>query len=88
MESHFFEWSRVVLMAGQILVSGVGVAAIFVGLIQMKEAGERRNREIDELATAFRKQGEAMTQAFTQQGQALERQGQVLAELLRRTDPA
>ena len=34
---------------------------------------------------AFRKQGEAMTQAFTQQGQALERQGQVLAELLRRT---
>lgn len=36
MESHFFEWSRVVLMAGQILVSGVGVAAIFVGLIRMK----------------------------------------------------
>ena len=87
MESNFFEWSRLVLMAGQILVSGIGVVAIFVGLVRMKEAGERRNREIDELAAAFRQQGEAMTQAFTQQGQALERQGQVLAELLRRTDP-
>lgn len=35
-------------------------------------------------AAAFRKQGEALTQAFTQHGQALDRQGEVLAELLRR----
>ena len=94
----------------QLVVSGVGLGCIVGGLFSMKAAGKRRDREIDEmaaagkrrdreideLAAAFRKQGEAMTQAFTQQGQALERQGeamtqaftqqgQVLAELLRRT---
>ena len=95
METNFFEWSRLVMMAGQIVVSGVGVAAIFVGLVRMKEAGTRRDREIDELGKglqqqgqALERQGAAMTQALTQQGQALERQGQALAELLRRTDPA
>lgn len=70
----------------QLFVSGVGLACIVGGLFSMKAAGKRRDREIDELAAAFRNQGEAMTQAFTQQGQALERQGQVLAELLRRTE--
>ena len=38
---------------------------------------------IEQLTQAY---SAAMTQAFTQQGQALERQGQVLAELLRRTE--
>ena len=70
----------------QLFVSGVGLACIVGGLFSMKAAGKRRDREIDELAAAFRNQGEAMTQAFTQQGRALERQGQVLAELLRRTE--
>lgn len=73
----------VVFAGTQLLVSGVGLVAILVGLVRMKEAGARRDREIDELAGAFRRQGEAMTQAFTQQGQALERQGEVLAEALR-----
>ena len=60
-------------------VSGVvGLGFIGWGLFSMQAAGRRRDREIDELAAAFRKQGEAMTQAFIQQGQ-------VLAELLRRT---
>ncbi len=73
----------------QLFVSGVGLACIVGGLFSMKAAGKRRDREIDELAAAFRKQGDAMTQgfvqqgqamtqAFTQQGQALERQGQAL----------
>ena len=62
----------------QLAVSGGGLLAILVGLKRMGEAGHRRDREIDELAAAFRKQGEAMTQAFTQQGE-------VLAELLRRS---
>ena len=62
----------------QLAVSGGGLLAILVGLKRMGEAGQRRDREIDELAAAFRKQGEAMTQAFTQQGE-------VLAELLRRS---
>ena len=76
----------------QLLISGLGLLAILVGLARMKEAGARRDREIDELAAAFRqqgqaleRQGEAMTQAFTQQGQALERQGRALEEMLRRT---
>ena len=74
----------------------MGMIAIFVGLVRMKEAGEQRDKEIDVMAKnmqestrviaqALERQGAAMTQAFTQQGQALERQGQVLAELLRRT---
>ena len=73
----------------QLFVSGVGLACIVGGLFSMKAAGKRRDREIDELAAAFRRQGEAMaqgfvqqgqamTQAFTQQGQALERQGRAL----------
>ena len=86
----------------QVGISGGGLIAILVGLKRMGEAGARRDREIDELAAAFRQQGEAMTQGFAQQSQALERQGEVmtqalqglrqqgevLAELLRRTDPA
>jgi len=66
----------------QLAVSGVGLLAILVGLKRMGEAGARRDREIDELAGAFRKQGEAMTQAFTQQGQALERQGEAMTQAL------
>ena len=84
MESEFFQWGQLVIGGAHLLVSGTGVAAILLGLVRMKEAGARRDREIDELAAAFRKQGEAMTLAFTQQGKALERQGEVLAELLRR----
>lgn len=86
-----------VVIAGlQLLVSSVGLGAIFWGLAQMQQAGRRRDKEIDMMATtmqestrvvgqALERQGHAMTQAFTQQGQALERQGEVLAELLRRT---
>ena len=87
---------EILAMWVQTLSSAVGLGCIVWGLFSMKAAGHRRDREIDELAAAFRKQGDAMTQAFTQQGnamtqaftqqgQALERQGQVLAELLRRT---
>ena len=73
----------------QLVVSGVGLGAILWGLAQMQKAGRRRDKEIDEMATnmrestrvvgqALERQGEAMTKAFTQQGE-------VLAELLRRT---
>ena len=73
-----------------------GLGAILWGLAQMQQAGRRRDKEIDEIAANMRestrvvgqalaRQGQAMTQAFTQQGQALARQGEVLAELLRRT---
>ena len=89
METNFFEWGRLVMMGLQLVVGIVGMIAIFVGLVRMKEAGERRDKEIDVMAKnmqestrvigqALERQGAAMTQAFTQQGQ-------VLAELLRRT---
>ena len=74
----FFQWGQLVIGAMGLVFSGVGLGCIVWGLFSMQAAGQRRDREIDELAAAFRKQGEAMTQAFTQQGQ-------VLAELLRRT---
>ncbi len=75
---------EIVAMWAQTLSSVVGLGCIVWGLFALRAAGHRRDREIDELATAFRKQGEAMTQAFTQQGQALERQGRALEALLRR----
>ena len=83
----------------QLVISGLGLFAILVGLKRMGEVGARRDREIDELGKGLRQQGEMMTEALQglrRQGQALERQGeamtqaftqqgQVLAELLRRT---
>ena len=65
----------------QLAVSGGGLVAILVGLKRMGEAGQRRDREIDEMAGAFREQAETLGKV----GQALDRQGEVLAELLRRT---
>ena len=66
METHFFGRGRLVTMGMQPLVSGVGLGAILVRLVRMKEAGARRDREID-----------ARAAAFNQQGRALERQGQL-----------
>ena len=88
MEAEFFAWGRLVITGAQLIVSGVGLGAILVGLVRMKEAGARRDREIDELAGAFKQQGVMMAEALQglkQQGQALERQGRALEELLRRT---
>lgn len=58
----------------QLIVSSVGLSAIFWGLFQMQQAGQRRDREIDVMAENMR--GGV---------QALERQGRALEELLRRT---
>ena len=57
-----------------LVISGAGLVAILVGLKRMGEAGQRRDREIDEMAAAFREQ-------------AVEggRRSEALAELLRRT---
>ena len=83
---------QIVAMWIQTLSSVVGLTCIVGGLFAMKAAGHRRDREIDELGKGLQqqaaalgkmgqgleRQGEAMTKAFTQQGE-------VLAELLRRT---
>lgn len=76
----------------QVGISGLGLSAIFWGLIQMQKAGRRRDREIDVLAETMRestrvlgesleRQGQTLGQvgqALERQGQALERQGQAL----------
>ena len=74
MDAEFFQWGQLVIGAAQLVVSGAGLAAILIGLVRMKEAGRRRDREIDEMAAAFR-------------AQAVEggRRSEALAELLRRT---
>ena len=67
-------WAEVV----QLGVSSVGLGAILWGLAQMQQAGRRRDREIDVMA-------ESMRESTRTVGQALERQGRALEELLRRT---
>lgn len=67
-------WVEVV----QLGVGSVGLGAILWGLAQMQQAGRRRDREIDVMA-------ENMRESTRTVGQALERQGRALEELLRRT---
>ncbi len=78
-------WAQVAVGVGQLLLIGWG-------LRQMGRASEERTRQLDimeanqreqgqvlgQIGQALERQGEAMTKAFTQQGD-------VLAELLRRT---
>ena len=85
MEAEFLQLAREAAAAmqgpswveiAQLLVSGVGLGCIVWGLFQMRAAGKRRDREIDELGKGLQ-----------QMGNGLERQGEVLAELLRRSAP-
>ncbi len=61
----------------QLAVSGGGLVAILVGLKRMGEAGQRRDREIDEMAAAF-----------SQQAETLGKIGEGITEMLRRSGPA
>ena len=69
---------EIVAMWVQTLSSVVGLGCIVWGLFAMQAAGHRRDREIDVLA-------ENMRESTRVVGQALERQGEALAELLRRS---
>ena len=69
---------EMVAMWIQTLSSVVGLSCIVGGLFSMKAAGKRRDREIDELGKGLQQQAAAMTQAFTQQGEALGKIGQAL----------
>ena len=73
----------------QVGIGGLGLSAIFWGLIQMQKAGRRRDREIDVLAETMRestrvlgesleRQGQLLGQTLGQVGQALDRQSQAL----------
>ena len=61
----------------QVLVGIGGLFLVGRGLQQMGRASEERNRQLDIMETNQRQQGEAFRQ-----------QGEVLAELLRRSTPA
>ena len=67
-------WAQVWVTAG---VGLLQCALIAGGLWMMKLSGERRDRQLDLMEVAQREQAE-------RQGAAIERQGEVLAELLRR----
>ena len=67
-------WAQVWVTAG---VGLLQCALIAGGLWMMKLSGERRDRQLDLMEAAQREQAE-------RQGAAFERQGEVLAELLRR----
>ena len=72
----------VVLAGSQLLVSSVGLGAIFWGLTQMQQTGRRRDREIDVMAETMRESTRVLGQALGQQGQALERQGHAMSQAL------
>ena len=89
MESEFLQLAREAVVAMQgpppptwTDVAGVTVGFLQVGLIawglrQMGKSSKERNRQLDQQAETLGKIG-----------QALDRQGEVLAELLRRSNPA
>jgi hypothetical protein len=67
----------------EITALGIGFGQLLViigGLWMMNKASNVRNRQLDLMETAQREQAERL-------GTALERQGEVLAELLRRSNP-
>ena len=94
MEAEFFQLAQEAATALQaanqpnwaeiaaVIVSGVvglgQLILIGVGLAMMKRSGDRRDRQLDLMEAGQREQSERL-------GTALERQGEVLAELLRRT---
>ncbi len=69
----------------QTMTGLIGVLAILWGLAQMQQAGRRRDREIDVMTETLRESTERQVQTLSEVGRALERQGEALAELLRRS---
>ncbi len=72
--AHKPNWTEVVGVSVSAVVGFGQIGLIAWGLRQMGKASEERNRQLDQQAETLGKIG-----------QALDRQGEVLAELLRRT---
>ena len=73
---------------GGVVVGFLQVGLIGWGLWQMRASSQERNRQLDIMEAAQREQSRTQSEALGKVGQALDRQGDVLAELLRRTGPA
>ena len=71
-------FAQVAQVFATLVVGGGQCLLIWWGLKQMGTASDQRNRQLDAMEAAQREQSERL-------GTALERQGEVLAELLRRT---
>lgn len=71
-------FAQVAQVFATLVVGGGQCFLIWWGLKQMGTASDQRNRQLDLMETAQREQSERL-------GTALERQGEVLAELLRRS---
>ena len=78
-------WAQV---AATLVVGAGQLVMIGFGLRHMRLSGERRDRQLDAMETAQREQSDRQGEALGKIGQALDRQGEVLAELLRRSTPA
>ena len=76
---------EIIAMWAQVAVGIGGLILVGRGLKQMGKASEERNRQLDLMEAAQRQQADRQGEALGQLGKALERQGEVLAELLRRT---
>ena len=74
-------FAQVAQVFATLVVGGGQCLLIWWGLKQMGTASDQRNRQLDAMEAAQREQSERL-------GTALERQGEVLAELLRRSTPA
>ena len=104
MEAELIQLAREAVVAlrqpnwAEIAALGIGFGQLVVilgGLWMMNKASNIRNRQLDLMEAAQREQAERQDAALERQGemmtealQGLRQQGEVLAELLRRTDPA
>ena len=79
---------EIIAMWVQTVAEVVALGWIVWLLFQMQAAGQRRDREIDEMAAAFRKQAEAAARRGEALARMLERQAAVFAPLLRRPSEA
>ena len=68
-----------------LVVGLVQCGLIAWGLRRMGIASAERNRQLDAMEATQREQSRTQAEALGKIGQALDRQGEVLAELLRRT---
>ena len=78
-----FESLSLAIAAGQMLVGAVAVGSVWLGILQMRRAGDQREKREDarhrEAMEVIRRQDETLRQ----QGEALRQQGEALLVLVK-----
>lgn len=72
------EW----IATGQLAVSALAVVSIWFGILQMRRAGDQREKREDARHAESMRALEALVSGLERQGAALERQGQALEAAL------